>query len=324
MSFKIAIIGCGWVSSACHGPACVEYAASHPNVSLAACCDLDLERAKGFAVRFGFKQAFSDVSVLLDEVQPDAVCLNVPPQNLADLGCAVMKRGIALLSEKPPGLSVAEVDRLIASAQSSGVIHQVAFNRRFMPLVLELKRSLASQTIQHLDIQQARVQRTDSYFATTAIHAIDCARFLAGCDFTQVRLDYQELPEIGPGVANYTLDCRFSSGATAHFSIHPLTGINIERTIVYARDNTYFLDANNGPDAPGHLRHYENGQLITDLDAALLTGRKEDYYLNGFYNQSAAFFDAVQAAQQPLFDFRSARQSVEIMQAMIERKASCP
>ncbi len=324
LPFKIAVIGCGWVSSACHGPACVEYAAAHPGVILAACCDLDHERAARFAARFGFAQVFSDAISMLDAVQPGAVCLNVPPQYLADLGCAVLQRGVPLLCEKPPGLSVAEIDRLISSAQSNAVIHQVAFNRRFMPLVVELKQRLASQTIQHIEVQMARVQRSDPAFATTAIHAVDCARFLIGCDFAQVRFSYQELPELGPGVANYFLDCSFSNGTSAHFSICPVTGINIERTVIYARDQAFFLDANNGPDAPGRLRHYEKGQLAADLDAIQLTGRKEDYVLNGFARQSAVFFDAVRAARQPEHDFRSARQPVEIMQAMIERKTSYP
>ena len=48
---------------------------------------------------------------------------------------------LPLLLEKPPGETVAEVDRLIAAAERGGrtVPHQVAFNRRFAPLVRELR-----------------------------------------------------------------------------------------------------------------------------------------------------------------------------------------
>ena len=60
--------------------------------------------------------------------------------------------------------------------------HQVAFNRRYTPLVVELKRRLAGATIQHIDCQFYRVGRTGSDFTTTAIHGIDTVRFLAGCD----------------------------------------------------------------------------------------------------------------------------------------------
>ncbi len=322
MSFKIANIGCGWVSTACHGPACVEYAGLHPDTTLAACCDLNAERAEAFRARFGFQHAYANYIEMLEAEHPHAVCLNVPPEMISVVGCEIMRRGYPLLSEKPPGLNVAEIDRLIDAAQSSGVINQVAFNRRFMPLAVELKKRLTEQTVYHIEVQQARVARTDPVFATTAIHAIDAARFVAGCDYQELRLAYQEQPKLGPGVANYLLDGHFENGATVHLGIFPVTGINIERITIYTADNAFALAANNGPDAPGRLRCFFNGELVADLNGHAFTGRQEDYYLNGFYQEDAAFFDAVRSGSQPAHDFRSAHQPVEIMQCLIERRNS--
>ncbi len=236
------------------------------------------------------------------------------------MGCDILQRGFPLLSEKPPALTVAELHRLMDAARSSGAIHQVAFNRRFMPLVGELKQQLAGQTILHLEIQQARVQRTEANFATTAIHAIDMARFLAGSDYTQITVTYQELSNLGPGVANYLVDGTFASGATVHLAIHPVSGLNIERTTVYTLHHTYFLQNNNGPDAPGRLCHFYEGKLIAELDAYQWTGRREDYFLNGFFQEDAAFFDAVRTGQQPIHDFQSCLQSIAIMECLMERK----
>ena len=320
MSLKIAVIGCGWVSMDCHGPAYAEYAASHPAVSLAACCDVDSERAERFRARFGFKRAYSNAMEMLDSERPQAVCLNVPPHLTTDLGCAVMQRGIALLAEKPPGLSLAEIDRLIETARSSGVIHQVAFNRRFMPLVAELGRRLAGQKVHHLEVQLARVRRTDPVFATTAVHAVDAARFLTGCDYAHLRLTYQELPDLGPGVANYAVHGSFANRASVHLGIFPVAGVSVEHIQALALDHTYTLDATNAPEAPGRLRHFFNGHLIEEVDAVQFTQRRESYYLNGFYHQDASFFDALQAGVQPVHDFQSCRQSIEIMQAMVERQ----
>jgi myo-inositol 2-dehydrogenase / D-chiro-inositol 1-dehydrogenase len=326
MPLSIAVIGCGWISHSSHGPAYLEYAHTHPAaLLLAACCDNQLERALDFRDRFGFLRAYSDPFQMLERERPDIVCLNVPPDRLSELGCAVLRRGHALLSEKPPGLSVAEVDRLIAAARESGALHMVAFNRRFMPLAVELKARLAAgPTPEHLVIQMARIGRTDANFATTAVHAIDLARFLAGSDFQELRFQYQELPELGSGVANFTLDGRFASGVTAQLSFQPISGTNIERSAVYARGHAFFLEANNGPDAPGRLRHYLQGQLVADLDAAQFCGRSDDCFLNGFYQEDAAFFDAVQAGVQPVHTFQSCRQSIEIMACLTERRASYP
>jgi myo-inositol 2-dehydrogenase/D-chiro-inositol 1-dehydrogenase len=164
----------------------------------------------------------------------------------------------------------------------------------------------------------------DVNFATTAIHLIDAARFLAGSDYAQFNIHYQELPGLGPGVANYLLNGRFASGATVHLAITPVAGLNIERTIVYALDHTFLLQANNGPDAPGHLWHYSQGQLVTDLNAERFTGRSERYFLDGFYPEDAAFFDAIRAGRRPDPDFYSCHQSVEIMECLSQRRTGYP
>ena len=77
MSFKVAVIGCGWISTACHAPAYAEYAGTHPQVRLAACCDTDVSRAEEMAATFGFERVYTDYQAMLKTEQPDAVCLNL-------------------------------------------------------------------------------------------------------------------------------------------------------------------------------------------------------------------------------------------------------
>lgn len=321
MTFKIAVIGCGWVSTACHGPVYQRYAAAHPDVELSACCDVDLARAEQFAAQFGFARAYSDYRQMLAETRPTVACLNVPERFTSEMGCAVLQMGYPLLAEKPPGLSVAEIDRLIDVARATGVLHQVAFNRRHTPLIVELKRQLVGQAIHHIDHQFYRVGRTQYDFSTTAVHAIDSLRFLAG-DFAHIRFHYQEFPALSQSapVANFLLDCEMTSRATATLSISPLAGLNVERTLVHTLDHTFCLNLNLGPDAPGSLLHYEKGRLVENINAAEFSASTDDTILNGFEAQAVSFFESVCAHNQPADDFASCRQSVEIMQAMRERK----
>ena len=46
MAFKICAIGCGAMATTGHGPSFQRYAQEHPDVELAACCDLDAEKAE--------------------------------------------------------------------------------------------------------------------------------------------------------------------------------------------------------------------------------------------------------------------------------------
>ena len=320
MAFKIAVIGCGWISTACHGPVYIKYAADHPDTELTACCDVDASRAEGFRYQYGFARSYTDYHAMLEREKPDVVCLNVPEKLLCEMGCWIMEMGIPLFSEKPPGLTVAEIDRMIKTAKSTGVIHQVAFNRRFSPLVIELKRQMKDITVHHLDHQFYRIGRTAYDFTATAIHAVDTVRFLMG-DYQHIRFHYQEflaLSQKAP-TANFLLDCTFASGATALLSICPVTGVSLERTIVHGVDHTFFLCMNTGPDVPGRLQHFEKGQFIQELTGAEFTGSTEDLVLSGFDAENTIFFDAVRSGQQPVHDFQSCRQSVEIMACMRDR-----
>jgi myo-inositol 2-dehydrogenase/D-chiro-inositol 1-dehydrogenase len=321
MTFKIAVIGCGWVSMDCHGPSYARYAAAHPGVDLVACCDLDAQRAEQFGNRFGFKRRYTRYAHMLQVEKPDAVCLNVPPEATCAIGCAVLEQGYPLLCEKPPGISAEEVDSLLTAARRSGAIHQVAFNRRFMPLVRALKSQLNGQAVQAVEIVLARYRRLEADFTTTAVHVIDLARFLPGSDFQEVRFRYSQHEVAGQPLTNYLLDGVLTSGATARISIYPTTGMTVERATVYCAEQTFCLACSNGLDAPGWLRVYQENRLVSEKDGAQLAGSADGYLLNGFFAEDAAFFEAVQAGKQPSDNLHSARQSVAIMQAMRERRA---
>lgn len=319
-TLKIALIGCGWVSANCHAPAQQEYAVGHENVILAACCDSDARRAEELRERFGYRNVYTSYLEMLEIEQPQAVFLNVPPPLTARLAVEILRRGYPLMTEKPPAMDSASLEQMISAAREGLVIHQVAFNRRCMPLVSALKERLGARRIHHIFGRMARVRRLDAQFATTAVHLIDAARYAAGQDYEQVDLAYQELPEAGPGVANYQLHGRFSQGTSVHLEILPLAGVNVEQLSVYCEDQTFVLDAFNAPQAPGRLRHFIEGRLAFDMDAQQLTSRSEAYVLDGFYHETAAFLDAVQAGVTLAHDFASCRQSIALIECLLERR----
>ena len=318
MTFRIAIIGCGWVSNACHGPAYKIYSMQHPDVELAACCDVDAEKAEKFRIQFGFRKSYRDHRVMLDVERPDAVCLNVPEPLICPLGCSILEAGFPLLCEKPPGLCLEETDRLIASARKGRAIHQVAFNRRYTPLINELKRRLNQRPIDYIQYDLHRFGRLKKDFSTTAIHAIDVVRYLLNSDYQDVRFHYLEP---NPGRLSYILEGTLVCGTMFRICAFPTSGVAVERATVLAPDSAWYLACNIGFDTPGWLRYYESGKLIEEINGADLSGTEEDYILNGFFAEDVAFFEAVRSGEQTESDFVSARQSVEIMQCLRERRS---
>jgi myo-inositol 2-dehydrogenase / D-chiro-inositol 1-dehydrogenase len=321
MPFKIAVIGCGWISSACHAPAYVEYARSHPQVRLAACCDTDVTRAEKLAGTFGFETVYTDYRAMLQTEKPDVVCLNVNEKYICEIGCQVLQASYPLLTEKPPGLNLEEIDRLIEAARSSGAPHQVAFNRRFTPLIKELKHSLENLHMQYIQVDFARVKRSNEDFSTTAIHAIDLARFLTGRDYEFIRFSYQAMPELGPNTANFRLVGELAGGLPAVLNFFPVSGEALECYTVFALDNLLCASIAMGPAGPGHFHHAQAGCSPRDVSGVDLSQRQESYFLGGFYDEDAAFFDAVQSGGQSSPTLAECRQSIEIMQCLRQRVA---
>lgn len=323
---NICVIGCGWLATGYHGPALRLYANTHPKAVLAGCCDLDLQKARDFQGRFGFCAAWSDYRAMLEAVKPNVVCLFIQPCDMARVGIEIMQSGCALLLEKPPGETVAETDRLITAARESSTRNRVAFNRRYMPLMRELKKLLDMRPlpgqIQHIRYDFSRVNRTDADFSTTAIHGIDAVRFLAGGDYVSARFHYQPLPDIGPTVANFFIDAKLHGGVTAHLNFCPMAGVAVERVTVHAHNHTYFLHLPvwNAFDTPGKLQHLVSDKLVLDVDGIQVAACGDEFVTNGFYEESASFFDDLIAGRSSKGDLASSRQSVEIAQSIRERK----
>jgi len=321
---RLATVGCGEHATGSHGPSLALYAARHPGTELLACCDLDPGKAERYRARFGFARAYTDMRRMLDTERPDAVSLVAPVELTCALACSIFEWGFPLLVEKPPGRTVAEVDRMIAAA--GGIAHQVAFNRRYAPLMQALKRELdahvAPAELQHVRYEMTRVDRREADFSTTAIHGIDAVRHLAGSDYAGIRFRYQALPGGGPGVANVFLDAVMASGVTAHLAFCPVAGAVVERAAVHARDHTFYLylpmwDA---LDAPGRLQHVDKGQLSREVKGDEVADPLDSFVHGGFYGQYVAFLDALRAGRPPTPSLKEARPSVAVAQSIRDQK----
>jgi myo-inositol 2-dehydrogenase / D-chiro-inositol 1-dehydrogenase len=323
---RLCQIGCGEHARVAHGPSQARCARERRDLVLAGCCDVERERAEAFRREFRHARAFTDAEAMLEAERPDAVVVVVPIEKTVAVGTLVLERGIPLLLEKPPGTTVAEVDRLIAAAERDGrpVPHQVAFNRRFAPLVRELRRRIeAGPPLQHLHYEMTRVDRRDPDFSTTAIHGLDAVRYLAGAEYTQARFRYRELPELGPGVADIFVDAVMTTGATAHLAFCPVAGALVERATGHAHGHTLFayVPMWGGPDSPGRLWHFAGGTLAADIRGDQMGDGQALFELGGFYGETAAFLDALAQGRPPSPSLRESRQSVELAQRIRERCA---
>jgi len=338
MSFKLVLIGCGAIAHKGHGPALRFYADNHVDVELAACVDRDIVKAEAFAAAFGFGRAYADIGEALDAEQPAAVSLVVPAPLIAGLAEPILRKGYPLLLEKPPGLSMAEALRIRDASLREGaepVPHQVAFNRRYMPVSRQV-RELSAKWIQerrlhHISYDIHRVGRTDAEDASvTVIHGIDVLRQWAGSDYRTATFRYGRLPQLGADVANVSVTGEFMSGVTFQLNYFPVSGAVHERAVLTAEDATLHvrLPFWTSPDLQGGVelytgnklvRHWSGTELVRHWDGSGLAGG-ESWAANGFYAENAAFLDDIRTGRRPAGDTGSALQAVAVAECLLLRK----
>jgi len=316
------MIGCGSFARLCHGPAQQQQRASHPDIELAACCDADPVRSLRYAEEFGFGRSYSDAQAMLSAERPDAVVMAVPPAVACAAACPVLERGFPLLLEKPPGLTAAELDRLVAAAGRGGGRAQVAFNRRHMPVMQRALEILAGAfrrgSVERIDYDMIRHERWDPDFSTTAIHAIDAALVLARAPFRSAEIRYQALRRGDLEAADVDIEARCSPGPRVLVRIRPVSGGNSESATVRAAGRSLVLRIPVSPQSPGDgcAEHWSDGKLVASFSDREFgaVGRL------GVLGETGAFLGAVRSGGAFSPGLEDCRQQVALMEAIRARR----
>src|SRR5204862_7363803 len=101
----------------------------------------------------GVRSGYRGIADLLMHPGLEAVVTCLPPASQTDAAIAVLEAGKHLWIEPPPGLTVADCDRVIRAAASSGCVVRMGFHMRWHRLICQARdivRSGRLGTIQTL------------------------------------------------------------------------------------------------------------------------------------------------------------------------------
>lgn len=318
--FKICLIGCGYMTRDGHGPSCAQYARTHEDVELVACCDLNPEAAQAACKNFGFQRAYTDYIEMAEQENPDVVLAITPVALTAEVSIELLNRKIPVFLEKPPGTTPEQAMAIHEAAIRNNTPARVAFNRRYMPLVRALKEELAEigQPVLDVDCMFVRSGRTDADFSTTAIHAIDLVSHLAGSEYETVNFLYQDITFKEKPVVNTKMSAVMKNGATASLTFQPCGGCVIERVTVTLSGYTLFLELPvwGGMDAPGKLVCTKGKTVYKTICG----DRETMHESNGFYDESRLFFDELRTGKRPVSDVITGIPSVAIAHCIRQKK----
>jgi predicted dehydrogenase len=147
---RIAIVGTGGIART-HATGIAEAgaalaAAGGRGARLVAVMDIDEDRLGSFAGEFGVNETYDSLDDLLAKGRPDLVHVCTPPSAHVGPALGCLRAGVSVLVEKPPTISLREIDELVAAegADGNGPWFATVFQHRFGSGQRRLKALLAS------------------------------------------------------------------------------------------------------------------------------------------------------------------------------------
>jgi len=159
---RFGLVGCGGI-----GNTHADALALLNEAELLAVCDVDIDRARETAAKHGLKHAFSSTEEMLEAVTVDAITVATDHKHHFAPSMAALKRGVAVIIEKPITTSLEEAHTLIESAKARGVKLGGVFQRRFFPAALRMHRAIEEGRIGRVAVAEclALLGRDREYFA---------------------------------------------------------------------------------------------------------------------------------------------------------------
>jgi UDP-N-acetylglucosamine 3-dehydrogenase len=179
----VAVIGTGfWGKN--HARVYKELASTN----LVAICDANAERAKTIADQFGVK-AYTNSTRMLKNEEIEAVSVCTWSTMLAKEALKTLHAGKHVLVEKPMATNTKQAEKLLKTAEESGLHLTVGFLMRFIPGLQHIHEAVETKKIGEL--VSATAKRVSQWperigdvgvVKDTAIHDIDVMRYISNQD----------------------------------------------------------------------------------------------------------------------------------------------
>jgi myo-inositol 2-dehydrogenase/D-chiro-inositol 1-dehydrogenase len=298
-----------------------------PEFDLAAVCDLDAEKAQYAARKFGAPEWFTEVEAMLDQVQPQGVCVCGPPAMHLVVGRQVLRRSIPVFIEKPPGAILEEAESLADLAREQGTWGMVAFMKRFAPANVVAKEYLQSDAFGPLS-SITLIHGCGPYddlrrmLLFNGIHMLDLGRFLAG-DVSRVSAFAQS----GAQTQAVSVAMQFANGAVGQLNMN--SGHHwsdcFEQTYLSGAGAGMLIDASRAVEvmsAGSRFAQGEGQELFGWSNRYYVSGNMAGWaagghYTRGYWGELRRFALAVLGREQPVATLEDGVAAMRLIDAIV-------
>ena len=234
---------------------------------------------------------------MIRDCKPDGLALLVRPES----ACTALMRvclahGMPFMVEKPPTPDAATHRELIQAV--GDLTHIVAYNRRHAPYITQARTWMQGEDLQCVTAMFTRHRRREHDFTTTAVHAIDTARFLAGDDLVALDLSLHHTGE----ACNFFLNGWTADNIRVDILITPDTASAVEHYILRGTQRTVIARFPHPSlmDVPGGVEYHEENQMVQRLTHADFDCTPDDLPgLGGVRGEHEVFIKALNGEAVP-------------------------
>ena len=331
-TLKVGVIGAGGIAHGVHLPSLSEI----EGVDIVAICDLVESRAQEQAERFSIPRTYTLVREMLGTEELDAVFALVEPGSLFHVVMICLEHGLPTFMEKPPGVTSFQAKALCRAADKAGVILQVGFNRRHVPVVQQaVKLMREATTISQVEgrFMKCGTAAFDkggmSAYSSDTIHAVDMVRWIAGGRAESAATVQGQAQDVVPNSWNSVI--RFDNGVTGIVKANYQTGGRSHTFEVHGPGASAFINLGfaGGQDCEARIvlskgkagyslaatGASDNGVQV--IDGMELAGSREFYKYYGFYQEDVHFVECVRTGAEPLTSIEEAVKTFELVDMLL-------
>jgi len=178
---KVAVVGAGeW------GKQHARLFAHRPDTTLCAVVGRTPEKTQARAHAYG-TTAYTDLDEMLDREQPDLVTVCLPNEAHFEPTMRLIKRGVALLVEKPLVFDLHEADALLTEAAARNLFFAINLNHRYAEPVQRARQAIMAGDLGDVVFANWRFGGEPNFGTSphanlieTQVHGLDMLEFLCG------------------------------------------------------------------------------------------------------------------------------------------------
>ncbi|HEX4658928.1 MAG TPA: Gfo/Idh/MocA family oxidoreductase [Streptosporangiaceae bacterium] len=189
-SFRLGLIGAGRM-----GRTHLRALAGSDRVAVTAIAEVSPQARRTVAATGSAVALYPGVVELLDHAVVDGILITAPSDQHGQIIAEVAARGLPILCEKPCGVTTAQTRAAVDTAAAAGAAFQVAYWRRYVPMLRGLRDRIASGDLGFIHLvtcyqwderppPAAFRAHSGGILIDMGVHEFDQLRWLTGQDIT--------------------------------------------------------------------------------------------------------------------------------------------